>query len=141
MWYFLIFLLTAIWVAGNTIKRKLGVVRSILWAVGTFILGVVVLPFYIAKRPLKANEVREGGYAWNVLRAFALSWTLFVVAVGLAAITGIGDTASAVLIFVILCATWFAVMAVTLTLGYFLRNPAIVERGPTGPLAEEARVV
>ena len=134
-------MLAAIWVAGNAIKRKLGVVRSILWAVGTFILGVIVLPFYIAKRPLNANEVREGGYAWNVLRAFALSWTLFVVAVGLAAITGIGDTASAVLIFVILCATWFAVMAVTLILGYFLRNPAIVERGPTGPLAEEARVV
>jgi hypothetical protein len=141
VWYFIIFLLAAIWVADNAIRRKLGAVRTILWGVGTFILGVIVLPFYIAKRPLKANEVREGGYAWNVLRAFALSWTLFVVAVGLAAITGIGDTASAVLIFVILCATWFAVMAVTLILGYFLRNPAIVERGPTGPLTEEARVV
>ena len=55
-----------------------------------------MMAFYVATWPLKINEVREGGYAWNVLRAFALSWPLFVVAVGLAAISGIGNTASAV---------------------------------------------
>ena len=99
------------------------------------------MAFYVANRPLKTNEVREGGYAWNVLRAFALSWALFVVAVGLAAINGIGNTASAVILFAILCGTWFTVMVVTRALGYFLRNPAIVGRGPTGPLAQESRVV
>ena len=141
MWYLAIFFLAAIWVADNAVKRKLGIVRSLLWAVGTFILGVVVLPFYIAKRPLRANEVREGGFAWNVIRAFALSWTLFIVAVGLAVITGIGDAASGVIVFLVLIVTWFGVMAVALIMGYFLRNPAIVQQGPSGPLAEETRVV
>lgn len=52
MWYFVTFLLAALWVAVNALGRKMGVVSSLLWAVGTFILGVLVLPFYIAKRPL-----------------------------------------------------------------------------------------
>jgi hypothetical protein len=99
VWYILIFFLVAIWVADGARRRKLGAAKIILWAIGTFIIGVVVLAFYIAKRPLKPNEVREGGFAWNVLRAKALSWTLFVIAVGIAAISGIGNTASAVIAF------------------------------------------
>jgi hypothetical protein len=141
VWYVLIFLIIAIWVADDARKRKLGLPKIILWTIGTFIIGVIVLAFYVAMRPLKANEVREGGFAWNVLRAFALSWTIFVIAVGLAAISGIGNTASAVIAFFILSATWLTVMIVALILGYFLRNPAIVERGPTGPLAQDSRVV
>ncbi len=76
-----------------------------------------------------------------MIRAFALSWTLFIVAVGLTIITGVGDTVSGVVVFFVLIATWFGVMTVALILGYFLRNPAIVQQGPSGPLAEEARVV
>jgi hypothetical protein len=79
--------------------------------------------------------------AWNVVRGFALSWTVFVVAVDISAISSIGNTISAVIAFVVLSGSWFTVMVVALVLGYFLRNPAIVERGPTGPLAQESRVV
>jgi hypothetical protein len=141
VWYVLIFFLLALWVAYDARKRKLGVAKIVLWAIGTFVIGVVVMAFYIAHRPLKANEFREGGYAWNVVKGFALSWTIFVIAVVGVAISGIGDALTAVVALILLGGGWLGVMIVALIVGFFLRNPAIVERGPTGPLAQESRVV
>ena len=51
------------------------------WPAATLVLGPVVLPVYFVKRNLKAGEVREGGTGWNVIKNFALFWTL-TVAVG-----------------------------------------------------------
>src|SRR5215216_1015501 len=108
MWYIIIFGLLTLSVAFDASRRKLGAAKTILWAIGTFLLGVIVVPIYLAKRPLKVNEVREGGLAWNLLKNFALTWTILMVG--------------------------------AIVLGFFLKNSAIVERGPTGPLAQEARV-
>jgi len=110
------------------------------------------MPIYIAKRPLKANEVREGGLAWNLLKNFALTWTVLMVAVGISALGAAAGTNPASdaeaagaaigvgLVFIILAVVWFFPMVGAIILGFFLKNSAIVERGPTGPLVEEARV-
>ena len=142
MWYVLIFGLLTLWVGNDAIKRKLGIARAVLWALGTFFIGVIVIGFYIAHRPLKANEIREGGYAWNVVKGFALSWSVFVVTVALMIGAGMENVGAGVIALAVgIPLVWLPVMIVALILGYFLRNPAIVERGPTGPLAQESRVV
>jgi hypothetical protein len=150
MWYVIIFGLLTLYVVIDGSKRRLGAAKTILWAIGTFLLGVIVLPIYFARRPLKVNEVREGGLAWNVLKNFALTWTILIVAVGISAISAASQTngnpdagvalGAGIIVFVILAIAWFFPMVGALVLGYFLKNSAIVERGPTGPLAQEARV-
>ena len=153
MWYVIIFGLLTLYVVFDGNKRNLGAAKTILWAIGTFLLGVIVVPIYLAKRPLKANEVREGGFAWNVLKNFALTWTILIFAIGITAIGGAAsqtnvnsdaEAAGAVIgmgiSVVIFAIVWFFPMVGALLLGYFLKNSAIVERGPTGPLEQEARV-
>jgi hypothetical protein len=152
VWYVIIFGLLTLYVVIDGSRRNLGAMKTALWAIGTFLLGVIVLPIYFAKRPLRPNEVREGGFAWNVLKNFALTWTILLVAIGISAIsTAAGTNASSDaeaagvaigtgFVFVILAVVWFFPMVGALVLGFFLKNSAIVERGPTGPLAQEARV-
>ena len=152
MWYFILFGLLALWVGFDASRRNLGAAKAILWAIGTFLLGVIVMPIYIAKRPLKVNEVREGGLAWNLLKNFALTWTVLMVAISISALgaaagTNVNSDAEAAgaaigfsIVVVILAVVWFFPMVGAIVLGFFLKNSAIVERGPTGPLAQEARV-
>jgi hypothetical protein len=152
MWYFILFGLLALWVGFDASRRNLGAAKAIIWAIGTFLLGVIVMPIYIAKRPLRANEVREGGLAWNVLKNFALTWTILMVAISISALgaaagTNVNSDAEAAgaaigfsIVVVILAVVWFFPMVGAIVLGFFLKNSAIVERGPTGPLAQEARV-
>lgn len=153
MWYFIVFGLLALWVGFDANRRNLGAVKAILWALGTLVLGVIVVPVYLAKRPLKANQVREGGFAWNVLKNFALTWTILMVAISISAIgaavggtnaTSDAEAAGAAIgvsiVVVILAVVWFFPMVGAIVLGFFLKNSAIVERGPTGPLGQEARV-
>jgi hypothetical protein len=152
MWYIIIFGVLTLWVAFDASRRNLGAAKTILWAIGTFLIGVIVVPIYLAKRPLKPNEVREGGLAWNLLKNFALTWTVLMVAISISAINAAAgtDTSSGAeaagaaigigIVIVILAVVWFVPMVGAIALGFFLKNSAIVERGPTGPLAQEARV-
>lgn len=153
MWYFILFGLLALWVGFDASRRNLGAAKAVLWALGTLVLGVIVVPVYLAKRPLKANQVREGGFAWNVLKNFALTWTILMVAISISAIgaavggTNVTSDAEAAgaaigvsIVVVILAVVWFFPMVGAIVLGFFLKNSAIVERGPTGSLAQEARV-
>ena len=91
--------------------------------------------------------------AWNLLKNFALTWTVLTVAIGISAIgaalgTDVGssnaEAAGAAigtgLVFILLATVWFFPMVGAIVLGFFLKNSAIIERGPTGPLAQEARV-
>jgi hypothetical protein len=153
VWYFILFGLLALWVGFDASRRNLGAAKAVLWALGTLVLGVIVVPVYLAKRPLKANQVREGGFAWNVLKNFALTWTILMVAISISAIgaavggtnaTSDAEAAGAAIgvsiVVVILAVVWFFPMVGAIVLGFFLKNSAIVERGPTGSLAQEARV-
>ena len=67
----------SIWVFFDARTRKN---RSLGWSFLTFILGpFIALPLYFAYRNLKAEEVREGGTVWNIIRNYTLSWTVFIV--------------------------------------------------------------
>jgi hypothetical protein len=66
----------AIWIIVDSHKRK-----KLAWAhaiISFFLMWWICLPFYIAGRPLKPGETREGGYAWNVCKFFMLGWTLLL---------------------------------------------------------------
>lgn len=111
------------------------------WGLGTFLVGVIVLPFYFASRPLKDGEVRTGGFGWNVLSNFALVWTFFYVAVVFsscaAAETASGSILAGGLGLVFFGIVWFGLLIVALVFGFFIKKD-VSEKGPTGPLATES---
>jgi len=146
VWYLAFYGILAIWVCADALHRK---AKAIAWTVGTLFLGPVVVPVYLAKRPLKAGEVREGGIAWNVLKNFALFWTLLV---AVAAVRGmmavsertatlqsdaekIGAAIGTTLGLGFIAAVWFFPVVGAAALGFMLKKSSVVERGPTGPLA------
>ena len=148
MWYWILWLLIAIWVLLDAKKRRNNMIG---WPIGTFLLGVIVLPVYLAKRNLKPNEVREGGTAWNVLKYFMVFWTLSIAASAVGALIDTGSMISesddaaeqfgmpigAGIGLVGLFIVWFIVALIALILGLFLRKSSVVEKGPTGKLAEQ----
>jgi len=110
------------------------------WGLGTLLVGVIVLPFYFANRPLQDGEVRTGGFGWNVLKNFALLWTfLFVILVfsSCASADTVGGSLLAggigVFFFGII---WFGALVVALVFGLFIKKD-ITEEGPTGPLTPD----
>jgi hypothetical protein len=123
--------------------------RVVGWAIGTLILGPLVLPIYFAKRPLKSGEIREGGAAWNVLKNFAILWSLtmaFASVAGLVAmsqtVTGqdseaakTGAAIGTMLGMAFLGAVWFFPTVGAAAIGFLLKKNSVVEKGPTGPLA------
>jgi hypothetical protein len=146
MWYLILYGILAIWVYVDGANRK---VNAIPWAIGTGILGPIILPVYIAKRPLKAGEIREGGTAWNVLRNFAVLWTILMVVVAVWAMVGVSQHTAAletgaekagaaigtVIGLGLIGAVWFFPMVGAVVLGFILKKSSVVENGPTGPLA------
>jgi len=134
------------WVLIDAKKRKVD--QPFLWAIGAFLLNILVFPFYLAKRNLLDGEVREGGTAWNVIKYFEIYWTIALVAVGFLYAGSLsslmegtkstaeqaGATIGATLGFGFLFGLWFAVSAIILVLGLLLKKSSIVEKGPTGRL-------
>jgi hypothetical protein len=163
--YLLIYGILAFWVYRDSLKRKIDptfpwatgnlqfgsfILKKqaiVPWTIGTFLLGPIVLPIYIARRPLMVGEVREGGTAWNILKSFALFWTVFMFASLILTIIGVGSQAStdaeqagvAIGAFLSLILFWFFPVTGALILGLFLKKSSIVERGPTGRLATETK--
>jgi len=146
MWYLILYGILAIWVYVDGANRK---INAIPWAVGTGIGGPIVLPVYIAKRPLKAGVVREGGTAWNVLRNFAVLWTILVAVVAVWGMVGVSEYTAALqtgaekagaaigtaIGLGVIGAVWFFPMVGAVALGFILKKSSVVENGPTGPLA------
>jgi hypothetical protein len=149
MWYWILWAVAAAWVAWDGWRRM---VLFPLWALGTLGLGPIVLPIYLAVRPLDSGETREHGRAWNILKNFAIMWTLTMVVISIILLTAAGNASSAAdsdaaragqaigvtLLAGLLAATWFLPMIGALVLGFFLRS-SVIERGPTGPLARHAQ--
>ena len=149
MWYWLLNVAIALWVFFDARSRKMD--QPVLWAIGTAILMIVVIPFYFAKRPLKDGEVREGGTAWNVIKSFAIFWTLFMFIAGVAgmmAVSNVVNKASSgaeqagaaigtALGMGMIIGLWFVVIVGALVIGLFFKKSSIVEKGPTGALALE----
>lgn len=139
MWYLILYVVLAILVFIDAKRRKN---RSILWSLGALFFGPVVVPIYFAKRRLKTGETREGGTGWNVLKNFALLWTLTMLIAGIAAAVGVnggpapasdaeqvGAAIGVGLGFAFLAALWFFPMVGALVLGFFLKKSSIVEKG------------
>ena len=144
--YLIVYAIFAAWVFRDAKKRQM---NGLPWAAFTVLFGPVTVPIWLARRPLKEGEVREGGTGWNVLKNFALMWTLTMFvwffagmafaskAVGTSsdkyeqAGAAIGGAIGGMLIFGI----WFVGLVSSLVLGFFLKKNSIVEKGPTGPLA------
>jgi hypothetical protein len=143
--YWIVNLIVAIWVIFDAKKRRMD---PIGWAFGTFLFSPIIVPVYFSKRSLMMGEVREGGTAWNVLKYFAIIWTIFMIFVGAQAIYKVSSTLDtspngayyfgaqigAGISFVLIAALWFFPMVFALILGFFLKKSSVIEIGPTGKL-------
>ena len=145
MWYFIVYGIFAIWVLFDAKKRNNNMFG---WAIPTFVLGPFFLPFYFAKRNLKKGETREGGTGWNILKNFALLWTITMFIAGISGLTGAGsvidqsqtaaEEAGAIigagLGMGLLFGLWLIPMLIAIIIGFFLKKSSVVEEGPTGEL-------
>jgi hypothetical protein len=141
MWYLILNAIIAVWVFFDAKKRKMD--QPITWSIGVFLLMIVVIPFYFAKRPLLPGEVREGGTAWNVIKSFAIFWTLFMFIAGFSGMIAASNSVSqhhdqyaqagaaigtAIGVSMIM-GLWFVVLVGALVIGLFLKKNSLVERG------------
>jgi hypothetical protein len=150
MWYWILVFLFAAWVFFDARSRKME--TAPLWAIGTVLVMIFVVPFYFARRSLKPGEVREGGTGWNVMKSFAMIWTVVMLCVGvsgmmaasevtLTAQSGAEQAGAAIgtaLGMGMIMAPWFFVVTGALVIGLFLKKSSIVEKGPTGSLVKYA---
>ncbi len=121
------------------------------WAAGTFVLSPVVIPAYLTLRNLKEGEKRTGGRGWNGAKYFALVWTGLMAAWAFSGLVIVAEHASpnmseaeqaglglgAALSMGMIGFFWFGGVAVSLMLGFFLKDDTAVEEGPTGELADQ----
>jgi hypothetical protein len=147
MWYIALYGMFAIWVLLDGLARRIGP-NVAAWTLGTLVLGPIVLPIYLAKRPLKKGEVREGGTAWNVLKNFAILWTVLMAMAAFGAMMHMGQTVSSLdsdaaragaglgilLGMGFMAVVWFLPTCGAAVLGFLLKKNSIVETGPTGAL-------
>lgn len=148
-WYLIVFGVVAVWVLVDSLRRGAETQRAILYGVGTLLLGPVVAPYYFASRPLTSGEVRQGNFAWNALKYFAVFWTVFMLAIAVPAILRAGQAVPApdadvagtgvTLVFVTMIVIWLMPFVSSLALGQALRDDSASERGPTGPSGEPQR--
>jgi hypothetical protein len=139
---FVVFLLIAIFVYSDAKKREMSPVKP---AVLTALFGALAAPFYFAQRNLKEGERREGGKWWNVVKWFALFWTISMGISFISSLVSVGvdmdpnmdeyeaaGTAIGVGIGVMLWGVlWFGGMATALIVGMLAKNNSIIEEGPT----------
>ena len=146
-WYLFLYGILAIWILTDAWKRQN---NRFWWPLATFGFELIALPVYFAKRNLKEGEVREGGTGWNVLKNFALLWTLTMAVVAIAGIVGVfevteqavsgaeqvGAVIGGAIGLGMIGFLWFSIAIAVLVLGMFLKKSSIVEKGPTGSLAK-----
>lgn len=148
MAYWIASLFAALWVGSDAHNRREGYV---LHGLGAFVFAPIVVPIWLATRPLRAGETREGGKAWNILKNFSILWTLLMAVVGFAAMMAVGKAAAEVgtneyaqagagigmmLGMGMIGAMWFFPVLGALVLGLLLKKSTEHEVGPTGALAD-----
>jgi hypothetical protein len=139
--YLYLSIAVTLFVLWDTARRGIARVR---WAIGSALAWPVVLPAWMCMRPLRTGEVRRGGRAWNLLRYFALAWTLLwgahlAVTVGVGAVVaGTSESKSdrdaglsmVVLLGGMYLVIWLVPALGALLLGALLRRSDQIERGP-----------
>ncbi len=145
MWYLLFNLVFALWVLVDARRRQMEF--PALWAAASVLLMVLVVPFYLSRRPLKRGESREGGAVWSFSKWFALFWTVSMVSVAImgkiatsAAVRNAAVKAEAtgsVVVagfgFIAIMGLWLVVLAAVVGMGFHHRSSS-TEIGPSGPL-------
>lgn len=151
MGYWVLYIILAVWVFFDASKRKN---NKIGWPIAVLLIGPITLPVYFAKRNLKEGEVREGGTGWNVLKNFALFWTITMVIVAISGMFGASEVVSNAsndyekagaiigtgIGMAMLGSLWFFPMLFALIIGFFLKKSSIIEKGPTGKLASDVEL-
>jgi len=146
MLYLLLNLVAATWVFLDARGRR---DKAIAFGLGTLLLGPLVAPVYLARRPLREGETREGGTGWRVCANLVLAWTITMMVAGMVAMTGVakvaegatsdaakvGTVIGAGLGLMVLFAAWILPVILVLVIGLVLRKSGVVEKGPTGALA------
>ncbi len=154
MSYFLLYGAFALWVLLDGLSRRMRLI-ALLWMIATIAFGPLALPIYLALRPLKSGEVREGGTAWNILKNFAILWTLAMVITGAIALIAIawhttglnneweiaGAGVGMVLGLAILGAAWLLPTAGAVLIGLLVKKNSALETGPTGQLIGHSSAV
>jgi hypothetical protein len=147
--YIVLFGVISLWVLFDGISRNMKAI-AVLWALGTVVLGAIVIPIYVAKRPLKNGEVREGGTPWNLLKNFAILWTIIMIVASIYVLHGVGKATSGldndwamagagigiVVVVGTLGAIWFFPTIGAAILGFFLKKNSVIETGPSGSMLE-----
>lgn len=139
MIYALMHVAFALWVAFDGFSRKVGR-KTVLWGIGTLFLLPLVLPIYLAVRPLKNRETRAGGFAWNSLKNFAILWTFMI---AFATVTWLMNEENIFLSMTPDAARigmtrairdalglWFLLAGGATLIGFLLKNESVVETGP-----------
>jgi hypothetical protein len=127
-------IITASWVWHDA--RRRGARKPLFAAVLAIFLGPVWLAFYLADRPLCADERREGGFGWNFARNSALAWSmgnaplvLITLALALVPMTDV-PASDETRIVVLGILTWSALPAlVALAIGWMVRRADVIEQG------------
>jgi hypothetical protein len=141
---FLIAIVLAVWTFRDA-KRRQTQTAPFLWSLGVLFFSAIFFPLYLAKRPLRDGEVRKGGLGWNFLKNFAIYFTaimpLATVAVAFESVAEEATTSEGAVAWVVSTVVmgtimWVVVAGIALVLGLILKNDAIIERGPTGSLAQ-----
>ena len=77
----LVHVIFAIWIVIDGYNRK---INTLPWLIGAVIVGPVIFPQYMAKRPSKADKPHEEGVrTQSFFRNLALLWTLILIAIAI----------------------------------------------------------
>ena len=133
----------AVWV-GRDASRRQTQTAPFLWGLGVFLFWLLFFPLYLAKRPLKAGEVRSGGRGWNFMKNLAIAVTVYVPVVVILGLSDIAAQATSseevvalIVFFVLLVGSmWLVFAGGVLVIGLLLKKSSTIERGPTGTLAQ-----
>lgn len=141
MAYLALSLTCAIWVLFDGLSRR---AKVLPWVLGVAMAGPSLLPVYLARRPLRRGEIREGGVAWNILKNLVILWTLLMLVVAISATAKLGDLSNS-LTFVattlslgMIAGIWFFPFVAAVGIAFLVKKSSIIEEGPTGRLAGQA---
>jgi hypothetical protein len=127
-WYPLLAALAAGWVFADARRRM----TRRAWSVAVLVGGPLGLAAYLALRPLRDGETREGGAAWQLLSNFVVAWTALLAAAALwNLVFPFADSSRIAL-------AWAFGAVPALVVGLAMKRGTI-ERGPTGMLAAVSR--
>lgn len=127
-WYVLAVVLATIWVFFDGRARM----APSAWTVAVALGGPFGLAAYLALRPLRDGESREGGMPWQLFSKFVVAWT------ALLALAALSNLAFPFANPMALAAAWALGALPALAVGIELKRNSVVESGPTGLLRAKA---